>query len=402
MTSNLLVRLLPVVLLAACGQENGPSASSPPAVDYVTLSARPVTLTRELPGRTSAYVVAEVRPQVTGIVKQRLFEEGALVKQGQALYQLDDATYRAARNAAQAALTRANAAVEIARLNAERAQELIKVNAISKQDYDNRQAALRQAEADVGVAEAQVASTEVELGYARIISPIEGRVGKSTVTRGALVTAEQDQALTTVQQLDPIYVDLNQSASELLELRRALADKMVRRAEGVPVTIMLEDGTRYEHEGELTFMDVAVDPTTGSYALRAVVPNPDNLLMPGMYVRAVVTSAVVDEGLLVRQQSIARDPQGNASVMVLSGEDTVERRAVTARRTVGNDWLVTSGLSAGDRVVVEGLQRIRPGMQVKATEVGLGSADPESDGPSEAGSTAPPSTARTQESAART
>lgn len=364
-----------LLLLAACEQEDAAPSQSPPSVNYVTLRPQPVTLTRELPGRTSAYVVAEVRPQVTGIVKERLFDEGALVEQGQPLYQLDDSTYRAAWNAAKASLARAKAAAEVARLNAERAEELIKVNAVSKQEYDNLGAALRQAEADVGVAEAQVVSTAVELEYARITSPIDGRAGKSTVTRGALVTADQAQVLTTVQQLDPIYVDLNQSSSELLELRRALADKMVRKAEGVPVTIILEDGRRYEHEGELTFADVAVDPMTGSYALRAVVPNPDHLLMPGMYLRAVVTSAVVDHVLLVPQQGIARDPQGNASAMLLTDENKVEQRAVTAQRTVGNDWLISSGLSAGDRVIVEGLQKIRPGMQAQGTEVALHDED---------------------------
>ena len=357
------------LLLAACSEESPSQQAPAPAVNYVTLETRPVTLTRELPGRTSAYVVAEVRPQVTGIVEQRLFDEGAPVAEGQPLYQLDDATYRAAWNSAKATLARAQATVEVARLNAERADELIKVNAISKQEYDDATAALRQAEADVGVAEAQVASTAVELRYARISSPIDGRIGKSSVTRGALVTADQAEPLTTVQQLDPIYVDLNQSSSELLELRRDLASNMVRRAEGVPVTILLEDGSEYEYEGELTFADVAVDPMTGSYALRAVVPNPDHLLMPGMYVRAIISNAVLDEGLLVPQQGIARDPMGNASAMVLTGEDKVEQRGVTVTRAVGADWLVSDGLSAGDRVIVEGLQKIQPGMQVQATEV---------------------------------
>lgn len=359
-------------LLTGCG-EDAPSQPPPPppAVNFVTLESRSVTLTRQLPGRTSAYVVAEVRPQVTGIVEERLFDEGALVTEGQPLYQLDDATYRAAWNSAKATLARANAAVEVARLNAERAEELIKVDAISKQAYDELKAALQQAEADIGVAEAQVASTAVELRYARISSPIDGRIGKSAVTRGALVTADQAQPLTTVQQLDPIYVDLNQSSSELLELRRDLAGKMVRRTEGVPVIILLEDGSEYEYEGELTFADVAVDPMTGSYALRAVVPNPDHLLMPGMYVRAVISNAVLDEGLLVPQQGIARDPMGNASAMVLTEDGTVEQRAVTLRRAVGSDWLVKDGLRAGDRVIVEGLQMIQPGMQVEGTEVAL-------------------------------
>lgn len=342
-----------------------------PAVSYVTLETRPVTLTRQLPGRTSAYVVAEVRPQVTGIVRERLFEEGALVTEGQPLYQLDDAAYRAAWNSAKASLARAQAAAEIARLNAERTEELIEVAAVSRQDFDNAQAVLRQAEAEVGVAEAQVESTAVQLEFARLRSPIDGRIGKSTVTRGALVTADQGAALTTVQQLDPIYVDVKQSANELLELRRQLADQQLVLSEGIPVRILLEDGSEYEYEGELTFADVAVDPMTGSYALRAVVPNPDHLLMPGMYVRAIISTAVLEEGLLVPQQGIARDPKGNATAMVLTGDNTVEQRAVTLRRAIDNDWLVASGLSAGDRVIVEGLQRIQPGIRVEGAEVVL-------------------------------
>jgi membrane fusion protein (multidrug efflux system) len=366
-------------ILPGCADDVPPPPTTTPAVTYVTLETRPVTLTRELPGRTSAYVMAEVRPQVTGIVQERLFEEGALVTEGQPLYQLDDATYRAAWNSAKASLARAQATVEVARLNAERAQELIKVDAISRQAYDDAMAALRQAEADVGVAEAQVTSTAVELRYARISSPIDGRIGKSTVTRGALVTADQAQPLTTVQQLDPIYVDLNQSSSELLELRRELANNTVRRAEGVPVAILLEDGTEYEYEGELTFSDVAVDPMTGSYALRTIVPNPDQLLMPGMYVRALISNAILDEGLLVPQQGIARDPKGNASAMVINGDNEVEQRTVNLRRAVGDDWLVSDGLSAGDRVIVEGLQKIRPGIQVQGSEVALNDRDLEPD-----------------------
>ncbi len=341
---------------------------STPEVTVVTLQSSPVTLTRELPGRTSAFVVAEVRPQVTGIIKERLFEEGSLVKEGEPLYQLDDAAYRAAWNSARASLARAQASVAVAGLNAERAQELLKFDAVSKQEYDNAMAALQQAEADVGVAKAQVASAAVQLEYARITSPIDGQIGKSTVTRGALVTADQAAALSIVQQLDPIYVDLTQSSSEMLSLRRELAGGTLRKAEGVPVTILLEDGTRYDHDGELTFADVAVDPSTGSFSLRTVVPNPDHLLMPGMYVRAVISNAVIDDGLLVPQQAIARDPTGNTSAMVLTDDSTVEQRDVTVSRTVGSDWLVSDGLSDGDRVIIEGLQKIQPGMQVNATE----------------------------------
>jgi len=339
-----------------------------PNVTVVTLKTQPVTLTRELPGRTKAYVVAEVRPQVTGIVKERLFTEGSLVAAGQSLYQLDDATYRADYNSAKAQLERAMASVDLARFNAERAEKLITSKAISEQDLKRARAELRQAEADVGVAKSRVDAAEVELNYARITSPIDGRIGKSTVTRGALVTADQANPLATVQQLDPIYVDLTRSANELLNLRRELSSGSARATEGVPVTIILEDGTTYAHQGQLAFSDVAVDPMTGSYALRIVVPNPDHLLMPGMYVRATVSNAVLERGLLVPQRGISRNAKGEASAMVVNSDNTVEQRAVQVSRTIGDQWLVSSGLVEGDRVVISGLQRIRPGVQVAATE----------------------------------
>lgn len=358
-----------LVVLGACSEETQQPQMPTPSVSVVTLKSQPVTLTRQLPGRTNPYLVAEVRPQVTGIVKQRLFTEGGLVEAGQPLYQLDDAVYRAAWNSARASLARARAAVEVARLNAARAAELVKVNAVSEQENENAIAALSQAEADLGVAEAAVASAAVELGYARITSPIAGRIGKSSVTQGALVTADQAQPLATVQQLDPIYVDLTRSASELLELRRAMAGGSVRGTEDMPVTILLEDGTPFPEEGVLAFSDVAVDPSTGSFGLRVVVPNPDHLLMPGMYVRAVLSNAILDQGLLVPQQGIARDPKGNATALVVAGDGTVEQRTVQVSRTVGDKWLVSDGLVAGDRVIVEGVQKVQPGMPVDATEL---------------------------------
>jgi len=362
------VLLLPLLLLAACAEEQPQPGQGMPAVSVVTLRAESVTLTRQLPGRTHAYVIAEVRPQVTGLIRERLFTEGSLVNEGDPLYQLDDATYRAAHNSARAALARAEAAAEVARLDAARAEELVKVNAISKQEYENLVAAWRQAEADVGVAEAQLAASAVELGYARITSPISGRIGKSAVTQGALVTADQAMPLATVQQLDPIYVDLVRSASELFELRREIEGGNARVADGVPVTIILEDGTEYPHDGELAFSDVAVDPMTGSYALRVIVDNPDHVLMPGMYVRAVITTATMQRGLLVPQIAVARDAKGNASAMLVTSDGTIEKRDISVSRTIGDDWLVSDGLSDGDRVVVAGLQKIQPGMQVNVTE----------------------------------
>jgi membrane fusion protein (multidrug efflux system) len=354
-------------LLAACGDPGAeaPAEMPPPEVGVVTLEPERITLTRALPGRTTALLVAEVRPQVTGIVRERLFEEGSYVEAGQPLYQLDDATYRAAFQSAEASVTRAEAAEKIARLNAERAAELRKTNAISQQEYQNLLAIEQQAAADVAVAKAQLENARVRLDYARIEAPISGRVGKSTMTAGALVTADQTEVLTTVQQLDPIYVDVTQSASEILRLRRQLSANALELASEIPVTILFDDGGRYAHKGTLTFEDVAVDPTTGSVAMRIVVPNPENLLLPGMYVRAEVGNAILDDALLVPQRGITRDPKGQATAMVLTEGDVVEQRVVELRETVGDRWLVESGLSAGDRVVVSGLQKIQPGQTVQ-------------------------------------
>ncbi|HEX7046811.1 MAG TPA: efflux RND transporter periplasmic adaptor subunit [Gammaproteobacteria bacterium] len=360
--------LLASALLAACGSEAAPPAPQPTPVTVVTLKTEPVALTRELPGRTNPYRVAEVRPQVNGIVEDLLFTEGGVVEAGEALYQLDDATYQADVNSAEAVLARAEATLEFARLDAERAAGLAKTGAISAQENENAIAALRKAEADVAVARAALDRSKVLLGYARIAAPISGRIGKSTITQGALVTANQATPLATVQQLDPIYVDLTQSASELLELRKALAAGTIEQTDNVPVTILLEDGSRYAHAGKLAFSEVAVDPSTGSFALRVVVPNPDHLLLPGMYVRAVISTAERQNALLVPQQGITRDPKGNATAMVVGSDGIVEQRAVNVSRTIGDQWLVESGLKAGDRVVVAGLQKIRPGAAVVATE----------------------------------
>lgn len=374
MTPNVRRRALPLVAalslaLAACGSGEPAGGPPKPAVTVAVLQAKPVTLSRELPGRTSAWLVAEVRPQVSGIIGKRLFTEGAMVEAGQPLYQIDDATYRAAANSAAAQLKRAEAARTAARLTAERTAELVKVSAVSKQDHDNATAALAQAEADVGAARAALDAANVTLGYARITSPISGRIGKSSVTQGALVTANQPVPLATVQQLDPIHVDVTQSSAELLELRRALAEGRLQRGEeALPVTILLEDGSVFPHPGTLKFSEVAVDPGTGSYALRVEVPNPDHVLMPGMYVRAVLGSGVRTDAVLVPQRGIARDPKGNTTAMVVNAEGVVEQRPVVVSQTFGDQWLVESGLAAGDRVVVEGLQKIAPGAEVEITD----------------------------------
>lgn len=365
---SLFVPLCAALLLSACGEAPPPPQMPPPQVTVVTLDEQPVRLTRELPGRTRAFLIAEVRPQVDGIVEEQLFDEGGLVEAGEALYQLDDSQYRANYQSAQASLARAEAALEIARLHAERTAELVKTSVISKQERENAVAALHQAQADVGVAEAALESSAVVLGYARITAPISGRIGKSTVTRGALVTANQAQPLATVQQFDPIYVDLAQSSSELLALRQDLASGRLTTSSDIPVTILLENGERYAHPGTFKFADVTVDPSTGSFSLRVLVPNPDHLLMPGMYVRAVITPAVVQNAVLAPQQGITHDPKGNATAMVLQPDGTVARREVTVSRTIGDQWLVKDGLAAGDRIVIAGLQKIQPGMPVVATE----------------------------------
>jgi membrane fusion protein (multidrug efflux system) len=387
------VPLALVLLLSACDEAPPPPRMGPPEVTVVTLQSQPVRLTRELPGRTRAFLIAEVRPQVDGIVARQLFTEGSLVEAGEPLYQLDDATYRAAYESARASLARAEAALEVARLAAERSKELIRTNAISRQERENAVAALDQAEADVGVARAAVESSRVVLGYARITSPISGRIGRSSVTQGALVTANQPEPLATVQQFDPIYVDLTQSSSELLALRNDLSAGRVATTSDVPVTVLTENGQRYEQPGTLKFADVTVDPSTGSFALRVLVPNPDHLLLPGMYVRAVITPAVIQGGVLVPQQGITRDPKGNATAMVVGAEGTVERRAVEVSRTIGDQWLVEAGLAAGDRVVIAGLQKIQPGMPVRVTEDGAAPSGPASDaaaGAAEAAETGTP------------
>jgi membrane fusion protein (multidrug efflux system) len=361
--------LMALALLAACGGGQAPAQGGGAVpVAVVTLEPGTVTLTRELPGRTSPFLVAEIRPQVSGIVARRLFTEGAEVRAGQPLYQLDDLTYQASYASAKASLARAQAALNIAQVNARRAAELLASKLISTQDNDNAVAALQQAEADVAAAGAAARSARVVLGYARITSPISGRIGKSSVTQGALVTANQAAPLATVQQLDPIYVDMSQSSAELLELRKARAAGTLEAGGDLPVTILLEDGTRYEHAGKLEFSGVTVDPSTGSYALRALVPNPEGILLPGMYVRALVAAGVRPKALLVPQQGVTRDQRGAATAMVVGKDGKAEVRSILVGQTVGDRWLVEDGLSAGDQVIVEGLQKIRPGTPVQPTE----------------------------------
>ncbi|MGI9247208.1 MAG: efflux RND transporter periplasmic adaptor subunit [Steroidobacteraceae bacterium] len=364
------VAIVLAALLAGCQKKpQMPQRGGPVPVTVVTLAPATVTLTRELPGRSSAYLVAEVRPQVDGIVARRLFTEGGRVLRGQPLYQLDDATYRADYESAVGNLNRARSTLVTAELNAKRSEQLVRIDAVSRQDDENAAAALRQAQAEVQSAQAAVDRAAVYLGYARITAPISGRIGKSSVTQGALVTAKQDAPLATVQQLDPIYVDLTQSSAEWLQLRRELQSGRLQGATDVPVRILLEDGTEYAHPGKLAFSDVTVDPTTGSFGLRVVVPNGEYLLLPGMYVRAIVGTAERRNGLLVPQRGVTRGPKGATTAMVVQ-EGKAEVRPIRVSQAIGDQWLVEEGLAAGDRVIVEGLQKVQPGAPVQATEEG--------------------------------
>lgn len=361
------------MMLLACeeGGKGAPGASGPREVVVIKLEPRREVYTTALAGRIASFQVAEVRPQVGGILQQRLFTEGADVKAGQALYQIDPATYEAALDSAQAALMKAEANVTPARLKAERFRELLAIKAVSKQEYDDAQAAFKQAEADVAVNRAAVKTARINLEYTKVRSPISGRIGKSAFTPGALVTANQAQALTSVRQLDPVYVDITQSSQDLLRLRAQFTNGELRSvAEEAPVRLKLENGAMYPHEGRLQFTDVSVDESTGMVSLRALFPNPEHILLPGMYVRAVITEGVDENALLVPQRALRRDPKGQASVLLVDGGGKAEVRLVDVGRTVGDSWQVLSGLNPGDLVIVEGGQNVRPGMSVKIRSEG--------------------------------
>ena len=367
LTRAVLCMLLSLMLLACEeGGKGAPGSSGPREVVIIKLEPRREVYTTALAGRIASFQVAEVRPQVGGILQQRLFTEGADVKAGQALYQIDPATYEAALDSAQAALMKAEANVTPARLKAERFRELLAIKAVSKQEYDDAQAAFKQAEADVAVNRAAVKTARINLEYTKVRSPISGRIGKSAVTPGALVTANQAQALTSVRQLDPVYVDITQSSQDLLRLRAQFTNGELRSAaEEAPVRLKLENGAMYPHEGRLQFTDVSVDESTGMVSLRALFPNPEHILLPGMYVRAVIAEGVDENALLVPQRALRRDPKGQASVLLVDGGGKVDVRLVDVGRTVGDSWQVLSGLKPGDRVIVEGGQNVRPGMSVK-------------------------------------
>ena len=373
--------LIVCLALAGCANEGKPAAQAPPPipVTVVTLKPQDVAISRDLAGRAVPSLVAEVRPQVSGVIKRRLFDEGGVVKAGQPLYQLDDATYAADVQSAQATLTRAEATLQAARLTGRRSSELIKIDAISRQEHENTEAALAEASADVQVARAQLERSRVMLGYARIVAPISGRIGKSAVTQGALVTSNQVDPLVVIQQTDPMYVDVTQSSAELLELRRDFASgRLSRPGDALPVRLTLEDGTSFANQGRLDFYDVTVDPETGSFSMRISVPNPGAVLLPGMYVRAEVGNGVRRQALMVPQQGVTRNPKGEATAMIVGLDNRVLVRQVMVNRAIGNQWLIDGGLAAGERVIVEGMQKVRPGAVTAPAEAGPAPSNPQS------------------------
>lgn len=345
--------------------DQAPGQAPLPEVGVVILKPESVTLTTELPGRAAVYQMAEIRPQVSGIIQKRAFTEGSEVKAGALLYQIDPASYDVAVARAKAALASARAELEPSRLRAKRYQELIRSKAVSQQDYDEAQAALALAQARIAQAQAELDAARIDLQRTKVTSPIAGRIGRSSVTPGALVTANQPQAMAVVQQLDPIFVDLTQSSTELMRLKRALASGTVQAAQTAEIQIVLEDGTPYPHPGTLKLAEASVDPGTGAVTLRAEVPNPDRDLLPGMFVRAAITEGTLNDTLLVPQQAVTRDAQGNALVMSVNNEGTVVVRPVVLGQAAAGSWIVRQGLESGDKVIVSGLQTIRPGMQVR-------------------------------------
>jgi membrane fusion protein, multidrug efflux system len=374
-------KILSIVLLGAfgcidftgCSQGRSAQGQAPAAteVGVVSVSARPLTLSTELAGRTTAYMIAQIRPQIGGIVQKRVFTEGSLVKAGDLLYQIDPSTYQAAYDSAKAAVAKDQATLNAAELKAKRQAALLAIEAVSTQDNEDAEAARQEAAASLQAARADLETARINLAHTRITSPISGRVETSTVTPGALVTASQDTALTTVQQLDPIYVDIPQSSTDVLKLRQALASGRLKALGSgeVPIRLQLEDGSAYKYAGKLQFTGTTVNTTTGAITLRALVPNPDHLLMPGMYVRASLDKGSDPQALLVPQQAISRSSSGQATALVVARDGKVEQRNVTIGEAVGHDWYVTAGLAVGDKVVVEGSSKVKPGQIVQSVDM---------------------------------
>ena len=383
-----LIMIVGGLFLGGCDRQEQSAPPPVPEVGIVTVQSHEVVLTSELPGRTSAFRVAEIRPQVSGLIQKRLFTEGSDVKAGQVLYQIDQTSFQVALDNARAALGRVEANLPAARSRADRFRQLLEVKAVSRQDYDDAAAALKQIEADIAYWKAMVEEARINLRYTRIKAPISGRIGRSSVTEGALVTAYQPVTLATIQQMDPLYVDVPQSTAELLRLKRRLDAGTLHHGTGQKtVGLILEDGTEYLLEGVLQFRDITVDQTTGTVTLRIVFPNPEGDLLPGMFVRAVVREGVNEAAILVPQEAVSRDPKGNPYTLVVDSEDRVQQRQLVLDRAIGNRWLVTSGLDPGERVIVEGIQKVRPGSSVKTVSVSnTGTNHPETD------AAAPPAT----------
>jgi len=356
------------LLLAGC-DDTGRTQPPPraPEVAVVTIQPQKVVLTTELPGRTAPFRIAKIRPQVNGLIQKRLFTEGSDVKSGDLLYQIDPAPYQAAYAQARAAVAMAEANLPALRSRVERFKELLTVHAVGQQDYDDADAALRQMEAQLAVNKAAMKSAGINLSYTPIKAPISGRIGKSNVTEGAIVTAYQPVALATIQQMDPMYVDVLQSTADILRLRQRLEDNHLycnvkgRRE----VSLLLENGISYPLKGTLQFRDVTVDPTTGSVILRVVFPNPDHVLLPNMFIRAVMQECIAEQGILVPQQSVSRNPKGEPLALIVDAQGKVEQRMLTLDRAIRDKWFVSAGLTPGDRVIVEGIQKVKPGISVK-------------------------------------
>ncbi|BEV07211.1 MULTISPECIES: efflux RND transporter periplasmic adaptor subunit [unclassified Methylophilus] len=356
-------------LLTSCHQGAAPAPAAPPPaeVEVINLQPQSVNLKTELPGRTSPFLVSEIRPQVSGILQKRLFTEGTDVKAGQQLYQIDPSTYKASLDSAQASLNKAQANLVAAKSKAERYHELASIQAVSKQDLEDAQSALDQAQAEVDLAKAALQIAKINLAYTSVLAPISGRVAKSNITPGALVIANQETMLTNIQQLDPIYVDVTQSSADLLRLRHDWESGRLKKAgeNQAEVKLVLEDGSTYALTGKLAFADITVSQSTGTVSLRAIFPNPKGVLLPGMYVRAVLEQGVAETAILVPQRSVSRDAKGDPVVYVLDKDSKVQLRNIQADKTLDGQWVVRQGLNAGDRLVVNGLQKIRPGMPVK-------------------------------------
>lgn len=380
------ILLTAILGLAACGNDADKETPLPPTVAYLEVKQQPAAISTVLPGRTTPVLLSEVRPQVGGIIQKRLFVEGSDVKAGDVLYLIDPAPYQAAYANAEANLSRAQANLRAVELEAQRYGQLVKINAVSKQEYDNAVAARGQNLADVAAAKAALETARINLEYTKVTAPVSGRIGRSSVTPGALVTQNQPTALATVQQLDEMYVDLTQSSVDLLLLRKALEEGLVQNGnpDEVKVSLILEDGSTYRHPGKLQFSDVTVDESTGMVTLRAVFPNPEHLLLPNMYVRAYIEEGIQKDSILVPQKAVTRTARGTPQVKVLNknathADYTVSLREITTTRSVGNQWLVSKGLKTGELVVVEGLQRAIPGAEVNgrpATETELGVSAP--------------------------